>query len=266
MLAGGDARLHVFALHHLAPELERVERELCLLAPQETGAALTPAGGLTGDRRLARIALRLMLASSGAVPAIGTPLVEGLGGKPTLPCCRIAFNVSHCDGVALIGTVSDGGPIGVDIERPRALGFSAARCDQIVAAARGLCAGPTVGLGTQEPVFGAVAAWTVLEAQAKAEGCGIGALLMVLGIMGAGGRSRSAAEVGAVARRHRIAKGLVTFGLDLGPALIGAVSTSAGALDFPPVPPAAVTIGDISTLAATARAQFQLTAPPDLRK
>lgn len=178
--------------------LERAERECGLLSPDELGGRAGE-GPLGGERRLARIALRLTLAAAGEADAVGCELARSAAGKPFMPRSSLAFSVSHAAGRVLIAMAA-GGPVGVDIEPRRQLRMPELRVQQIVEAASALCADIA---DMSDAADRSIAAWCVLEAYAKAEGDGIAALLGALGIMGPGGRSRSVADVKCVTEvRH----------------------------------------------------------------
>lgn len=251
--------LYLFDLADCAGELEQAQSELALLSGDET-APHAPHRPLTGERRLARIALRLALAAAGVGAAGGQPFARTARGKPVLPGGTRHFNVSHTPTHSLIA-IAGSAPVGVDLEIVRPLRLGPHRTAQIVTAAR--------GLGAALPAdhdLSPLAAWTALEAHAKAEGGGIGTLLTVLGIMGTASRTRTPDEITARARDHRRNSPYELVPLDLGPNLQAFVCAPAADLAacpaVPPVTPARLTAAPVAPLLAAARATFRLTAPP----
>lgn len=248
MPAGAGLTLHLLDLAVVADALEGIEAGLRLLSADERGEDFSATPRLTGDRRGARIGLRLVLAASGASAAFGVPFHREAGGKPALAGSPVWFNLSHTDGYVLIA-LAGMGPVGVDIEKRRTLCFSAIRCAQISAAARDMRL--PAGAGTDEVLF----AWTALEAQAKAEGCGIGNLLALLGIMGPGSRTRSPDDIAAAANLRRRSLGMGVAGLVGGSraSLLGAVCAPACLLASEPSALSPMEIESLTKLAAQAR-------------
>lgn len=134
------------------------------------------------DRAIAHIALRLLIERAIGESLERLPFTISASGKPSLPDVPLAFNLSHCDGMALVA-IGPSGPIGIDIEPVgRQLGTLQSRAGRIEAAARTLASGrPLPGRGTSR----LLAAWVRIEAFAKADGAGVAALLSRLGIIGA---------------------------------------------------------------------------------
>lgn len=221
MPARAGLELSLFDLRVHCGLLEGAERKLGLLSSDEIGGRIGERP-IDGDRRLARIALRLKLAAAGEDEAFGHELARSAAGKPFLTRSDLAFSLSHAAGVMLIA-IAAAGPVGVDIEPRRVLRMSELRVAQIVAAAGVLCAEV---LDVTDQINRSIAAWCVLEACAKADGEGIAALLGVLGIMGPGGRSRSVADVRGLAERRKA-------GGELGVAIIDSGTELASALCAP---------------------------------
>lgn len=199
--------------------LERAEHERGLLSPDEIGGRAGE-GPLGGERRLARIALRLTLAAAGEADAVGGELARSASGKPFMPRSELAFSVSHAAGRVLIAIAAGGGPVGVDVEPRRRLRMPEMRIQQIVAAASALCADMA---DVSDAAGRSITAWCVLEAYAKAEGDGIAALLGALGIMGPGGRWRSVADVRCVAEDRHAQALLRVSTIDAGTEMAAAV-------------------------------------------
>ncbi|MBV1695222.1 MAG: hypothetical protein KGP27_12230 [Hyphomicrobiales bacterium] len=157
-------RTYLIDLAAAAEPLERAEATLGLLGAD---------GPLSGDRRLARIALRLALRAEGGDGLARQALTIAPGGKPYLPDADLHFSVSHSGGAALIG-LARAAPIGVDIEAGRTASLTPTRRDGIIDAGRRLSPQPLAG-DTHDAQF--VCAWTRIEAAAKAGGAGALAML-----------------------------------------------------------------------------------------
>lgn len=248
MPAAAGLTLHLLDLSVVADALERIEAGLRLLSPDERGEDFAATPRLTGTRRSARIALRLVLAASGVRAAFGVPFDREAGGKPVLAGSQVSFNLSHTGGHVLIALAGEG-PVGVDIETRRTLSFSATRCAQIAAAARDVCV--QAGAVADDVLI----AWTALEAQAKAEGCGIGVLLAALGIMGPGSRTRSPDDIAATASLRRRDLSLAVSCLDVGGrgTLLGAVCAPARLLASAPAVPEPAAVENLTSWATQAR-------------
>ena len=151
---------------------------------------------------------------AGAAEARGQPLTVEGHGKPTLRDGSFAFNVSHGGGMALIA-IAGKGPIGVDLESPRTVALGPSRQMLIEAAGMAMSADGASG--------GFLAAWTRMEAFAKARGTGVGALLTELGITARGVKEANAADFEARAAMLVAQSGLRVVALDLPQELLGAV-------------------------------------------
>lgn len=130
------------------------------------------------ERRLAHVALRILLERRLGASIRGKAFVIGPSGKPSLPAGDgepgIGFSLAHTRGIALIATGPD--PLGVDIERPRPVRMAPARRAPIEAEAIALANGaPLAGAPGSDARF--LNAWVRIEAVAKASGRGVGALL-----------------------------------------------------------------------------------------
>lgn len=242
----------------LRPALEDLEQRAGLLANDERAGAAAAEG--EGDRRAARIALRLLLAREGIGAVAVMPLVRNRFGRPRIAGPGPEFSVSHAGGHALIALCRSG-PVGVDLEPLRTVRLREPRRSQILAAGAALvdsrqpaCRGEAASAGCAVPgerypaktgseelhmsgirsIGGApqdrevLRAWTRLEALAKACGCGIGRLLAGLGLAGSGGRSLSVEAAAANARRLAAAEGLAVCDLELPRGLLGAVAALSG--------------------------------------
>ncbi len=204
-------------LDTLAPTLEAIETTAGLLSPDERAwPALGPAASRT-KRRLARIALRVLLERSGATEARGVPFQLDGHGKPQTASGQPHFNASHCRHMGLFA-LAPRGPLGIDIELDRNVGLGPERRALIEAA--GLAMASTAGRGMPSIEHSAsnaafLQAWTCLEAFAKARGNGIGALLTDLGITAAGARSLQPGEAARRATALVAASGLAVAALEL---------------------------------------------------
>jgi phosphopantetheinyl transferase len=172
------------------------------LAEREMRDPYCPPGeidALDGARRVARMALRRLLARSFGRPLAAQPFQAGPHGKPRLAGLPGDFNVSHtflgapsrsgaaneAKAVALIG-LGRVASIGVDIEPLRTVRMDARRREAIIAA------GTVVAEGAPLPddeEIAVIQAWARLEAWGKADGRGIGRTLSYFGIWGRGSAS-----------------------------------------------------------------------------
>lgn len=129
------------------------------------------------DRRIAHIALRILLERRLGPAVRGVPFDISVSGKPTLPATlgagATSFSLSHTRGVALIAVGS--GLIGVDVERMRRVRMPEARRAPIEAEAVVLAAGAPLTGSDRDARF--LNAWVRLEAVAKARGSGVGPML-----------------------------------------------------------------------------------------
>lgn len=157
-----------------APALLQAERELPRLPADDQFDGHT-------ERKVAHIALRIVLERHAGQVVRGMPFAVGTSGKPLLPAGLPFFSLSHCPGFALIAVVASGA-IGVDLERTRSIRMPADRTRLLLAAASALAPNEReLGATGQDLLH----AWVRLEAFAKADGRGIGRLLTALGIVGA---------------------------------------------------------------------------------
>ncbi len=146
----------------LAPELQLRAAEVL---PPEMRAKMERYR-LARDREaylVARLALLQLLRERGYGDDCLASLYSGAHGKPQLYGCEL--NLSH-SGDYVLCAVSDGGPVGIDVEQLRPLDvdelrrfFSAAQWQSIVAAA--------------EPRRELFRLWTLLESVLKADGSGL---------------------------------------------------------------------------------------------
>lgn len=138
-------------------------------------------------KAVARVALRCILAGHVGLEAARQPFQIAPNGKPSLnqsavtagavrvaPRAGLGFSLAHIEAMALIG-VSQVGPIGVDLEAPRPVRISAARREQLEAAAALL--DPSSPLVDDPADRRFLQAWVRLEALAKTTGEGVGGLL-----------------------------------------------------------------------------------------
>jgi phosphopantetheinyl transferase len=202
-------------LEALSPALETIEAHQLLLSRSERDWPVRSPPENRRWRRLARIALRIVLARAGAYQAYGVEFEAEANGKPTLPGTAIAFNASHAGGRALF-VVSSLGPVGIDLESERIVALGQRRRVMIEAAA--------ASLSHSECPSTFLQAWTCLEAFAKARGTGIGALLTELGITAAGTKDLTDADVAARATTVVADSGLEIRALQLPAPFYGSVA------------------------------------------
>ncbi len=222
-----DPQVWLLDIDVLRPALERVEKEARLLAADERAAEALGKGDAGRDRRVVRIALRLLLARQNLGALASEPLRRSPSGKPHLPGTDFDFSVSHSAGHALIA-FARASRIGVDLEHRRTVRIAEPRRSEIHAAGAALVRAGRHRSDRKEPDdLDILSAWTRLEAWAKARGSGIGSLLTDLGVMGSGRRS-APADAGRTARRLAAAEGIAVLDLDLPDELIGALATRPG--------------------------------------
>lgn len=161
-------------LERSAAALEAVEAAEARLA-DETRARLAAMRDEAArrERRLAHIALRLALEARLGADVRGIPFVVSAAGKPALADTGVGFSLAHTAGLALIA-VGDG-PLGVDIERWRAVRIPPARRPPIEAEAVALAAGAPLVEADPDARF--INAWVRVEAIAKALGSGVAPIL-----------------------------------------------------------------------------------------
>ena len=115
-----------------------------------------------------RAALRRLLAAHCKCAATEVPLQTSAHGKPTLAMPGIHFNVSHTQGLGVIG-LSTRTPIGVDVESIQTPIKNPMRLAQ-----RFFHPNETAWLAAQSDLPTAfIKLWTLKEAVIKAEGCGL---------------------------------------------------------------------------------------------
>lgn len=171
------------------------------------------------ERAVVHIALRLLLERRLGESLDRRPFTVSASGRPSLPEAPLDFNLSHCNGMALVA-IGPGGPIGVDIEPvDRELGTLQSRAGRIEAAARTLASGrPLPGSGTSR----LLAAWVRIEAFAKADGAGVAALLSRLGIIGTRISDADAAARAAGVAAH--SPKLVLDDIEVAPDFVAAIA------------------------------------------
>lgn len=171
-----DTELWLVDLTMSAAALEALEAATPRLADDllQRLAAMGDAG-LRRERRLAHIALRLLLERRLGPGVRRVAFATNASGKPSLPGAgpEASFSLAHTRGVALIGLGP--APLGVDIERARPVRMTAARRAPIEAEAVALAGGaPLADTGADARFLGA---WARLEAAAKAQGRGVAPVL-----------------------------------------------------------------------------------------
>ncbi len=165
--------------------LDDIERRTPRLAASDRDRAETFSdSGIVAERRATYIALRILIERAGGIRWRGEPLQRGTLGKPHLANAPVAFSYSHAPGIALIGITcgrAHCGPIGVDIERARAVHVRVPRRDGIEIAGAALAKGAALPSDADARFL---QAWVRLEALAKLRGTGVGRLLSKLRLMG----------------------------------------------------------------------------------
>ena len=118
-------------------------------------------------------ALRTILSRYLHVPAAGIRLEATASGKPLVPGGAVSFNLSHCEGLALVA-VSPGTPVGVDVERIRTLADADAIVARFFSAAEGH---EYAALAREDRPRAFFSIWTRKEAFVKGTGKGLGRAL-----------------------------------------------------------------------------------------
>ncbi|MCC7250810.1 phosphopantetheinyl transferase [Hyphomicrobium sp.] len=126
------------------------------------------------ERRLAHIALRILLEKRLGPCIRRTPFVRSAPGKLSLAGSDVAISLAHTEGVALIA-LGDGDPLGVDIEHLRPVRIPEERREPIEREAVALAQDAPLAGRDRDARF--LNAWVRIEAAAKAEGSGVGPLL-----------------------------------------------------------------------------------------
>jgi 4'-phosphopantetheinyl transferase len=193
---------------------------------------------LREGRRVAHIALRILLERTFGEAVRERPLSRSPQGRPSLPGTSGDFSLSHTRNSALIGLSRDG-PIGVDLEETREVLISQDRRLRIQEAGRAL--NPSVPL-LEEPSGRLLQCWVRLEAVAKAEGAGIGEVLTRLGVTRSHARGSGEEPVSPPSQ-------LAVHDLAAGPGRYGAAAMSAGR----PCPPLSHFPVDVAAIEALVR-------------
>lgn len=182
-----------------------------LLGEERVRPRLPPAHGFGegSSRHLSHIALRIALERFVGAAYRGVPFDILAGGRRELPADAhggraASFSLSHTDAprgaVALIA-VAARGPIGIDVEFAREVRMSARHRAAIRRAANALA--PHARL-IEDQAAGTLAAWSRLEAVAKADGGGMARLLSHLGARGHGELSDAELAARATALLDRL--------------------------------------------------------------
>jgi 4'-phosphopantetheinyl transferase len=203
-----------------APALRELEARTPRLSDWDRQNAAAFADAAAAAEWLAtRVALRLLLERAVGAKWRRAPFVRTAHGKPHLQGAPVVFSLSHVAGLALIGLAASG-PIGVDLERARAVRVRPPRRARIEEAGAALNAEQPLPDGEAARFL---QAWVRLEAFAKAQGGGIGRLLTRLGIVGAGDVARDVVLQRVEAERAE-APATVARDLRLGEGLFAAVA------------------------------------------
>ncbi len=189
------------------------------------------------QRTAAQAALRLALSDAVPADAARADFVRSPSGKPGLTNGTVHFSLAHTDAAALIAIARDG-PVGIDIEAAREVAVGADRHAAYTRAAIALGIGATLPGASEHDRF--VAAWTRVEAIAKATGLGIAGLIAAIDL-------RSAASGALDIRRLDAALGvgtarLIAHDLVLPETFFGAIAIPAA------MPMTDVLIADRATL------------------
>ena len=173
-------------------QLAEIERTHGLLTAGETQRAA--AMGDVANRAqwiAAHVALHLTLQSCVGARVEFTTNMRGAATKPSVVGWDGDFSLSHSGNLVLIA-ISNRGRTGIDVEVRRTTRIDARRRSMIIAAGRSVASAPLPASHGNDMHF--LAAWTRLEALAKARGDGIGALFETLGFHATEASDATAAE------------------------------------------------------------------------
>lgn len=170
-----ETELWFVDLEKSGPALEALEAETPRLPESDhvRFAAMTDMAARR-ERRLTHIALRILLERRCGPDIRRAPFAVSTSGKPALASGGVSFSLAHTRACALIA-LADDGPLGVDLERARAVRMPAARRAPIERAAVAMAAGAPLAGDDADSRF--LNAWVRIEAVAKAEGTGVGPML-----------------------------------------------------------------------------------------
>jgi len=170
-----DTELWLIDLDTAADALEAIETATPRL-PEDFIERLAAMNDIAArrERRLAHVALRLLLERRAGPGLRREPYVTASSGKPSLTTCPLSFSLAHTKGLALVA-LSQQARLGVDIERMRTVRIPDARRGPIEAEAVVLAAGAPLAGADRDMRF--MNAWVRIEAVAKALGTGIGPIL-----------------------------------------------------------------------------------------
>jgi 4'-phosphopantetheinyl transferase len=225
--SSGDVELWLLDCDQQADALAKIERQKRLVPAAEHHRAGRKHDPADARRWLSgRIALRLLLESRVGLKEARSEFVVAPGGRPALAGDALDFSLSDRGAMLLIG-LSRAGRIGVDIETLRPVAMTKVRAARLVAAANGLAAKHAQRLGDAD----IIAAWTRIEAFAKATATSLAACLSALGTAGHAGHPETIEELQAHAARTREAAGVVVADLSLEDGLLGAAAVPIAAAE-----------------------------------
>lgn len=162
-------------LEGAADALEALQAEAPRLSvPDNLRLAAMANADARRERRLAHIALRILLEARCGPSVRQVPFVVTPSGKPMLGSGLANFSLAHTRGRALVA-IADREPIGVDLEHARSVTMPPARRAPIEQAAIALAGGTP--LNEQDPDSRFLSAWVRIEAAAKAWGTGVSPIL-----------------------------------------------------------------------------------------
>jgi len=214
-----DTELWLADLDKVAPALDAIERGTPRL-PDEFVRLLDGMGheALRRERRLAHIALRILLEARLGPGIRRVPFVRGAAGKPALADGGAAFSLAHNRGLALIA-LGARDPLGVDIERMRPVRMPDARRAPIESEAVAMAGGVPLAGPDRDARF--LSAWVRIEAAAKAHGSGVAPILE---------RLRPGREQAHGAPRSRVHEtpSIVVYDVPVSEGVFGAVALASG--------------------------------------
>jgi phosphopantetheinyl transferase len=228
MIDTNGIELWLVDLSQCAPALEALERDTPRLAHDDRDRAQAIADPRERSHRFAAYAaLRVLLERCAGSAVRGQRFVRVGGLKPRLGDAGVEFNLSHAEGLALIG-VSRALPLGVDLEKVRPAKMSPRRLSEIIAIGAGLGGKLHPSLGVERTF---IQAWARLEAFSKARGRGLAQTLTDLGLRGPGRRQVPPTLAVLEDAAHRLARkaSLTVHDVRLPLAFHGAIAAPRGA-------------------------------------
>lgn len=165
-MSSNPVSVHFLRPGNLSPE----QVAACLTTEEKARAGRFKFGKDAVQWSACRAGLREILGHALGMSPFEVPLVLSGTGKPGLPppYDRLHFNLSHCDGLALV-CISENGPVGIDLE-PLDRASSLLECETSFCHPDEIGALPAT---PEERAYQLLRIWTAKEAILKALGTGL---------------------------------------------------------------------------------------------